>query len=402
MPFIETISGSSASYNLRHRLFNLFAFFGGTAASFDIIISWFSQNPNRIILSFLILVVFIITYYMIRIRGVLTNAILIISAVLILTILGFSFFYDAGTQGKIIPLLILSLTIYFLSSKGLVTYIVSLLHICGIVCILVLNYYYPEWVVHYNNSKEELIDNLANIVYIILIMYFILSMIRNELQREHESVRNKDDYLNSQNKLIGDLLGELNHRVKNNLQVVYALLSLQAHRSDNLQVIEALEEGKNRLAPISILHKKLYQDNFFNQISLPEYIDDLIEQALLEMDRPFEVEKDIRNIMLSADQAMPLGLILNEIFTNICNHIFESQEVNYPIIKMQALVNEDSVQILIEISEKAMNYKTFIIKESELNTRLINMFIKQLDGSFKFINSELSGTEMIIKFTLDY
>jgi len=402
MPFIETVSGSSTSYNLRHRLFNLFAFFGGTAASFDIIISWFSQNLNRIVLSLLILGVFIITYYIIRIKGVLTNAILIISAVLILTILGFSFFYDAGTQGKIIPLLILSLTIYFLSSKGLVTYIVSLLHICGIVCILVLNYYYPEWVVHYTNRKEELVDNLANIVYIILIMYFILSMIRNELQREHESVRNKDNYLNNQNKLIENLLGELNHRVKNNLQVVSALLSLQAYRSDNLQVIEALEEGRSRLAPISILHKKLYQDNFFNQISLSEYIDDLVEQALLEMEQSFEIKKDVQNIMLTADQAMPLGLIINEIFTNICKHIYESEEINYPGIKIQALVSEGSVQISIEISERAINYKTFIIKDSELNIRLIDMFIKQLDGSFDLISNEISVAEIIIKFRLEY
>src|SRR5690554_3259811 len=402
MPFIETVSGSSTSYNLRHRLFNLFAFFGGTAALFDIIISWFSQNPNRIILSFLILGVFIITYYIIRIRGVLTNAILIISAILILTILGFSFFYDAGTQGKIIPLLILSLTIYFLSSKGLVTYIVSFLHIFGIVCILVLNYYYPEWVVHYANTKDELIDNLANIVYIILIMYFILSMIRNELQREHESVRNKDNYLSNQNKLIENLLSELNHRVKNNLQVVSALLSLQAYRSENLQVIEALEEGRSRLAPISILHKKLYQDNFFNQISVSEYIDDLIEQALSEMEFPLEIKKDIQNIMLTADQAMPLGLILNEIFTNIYKHVYELQELNYPLITIVALINENLVQISIGISGKMVNQKTFLIKEPELNLRLINMFTKQLDGSFDLISNEISDAEIIIRFKLEY
>lgn len=399
MPFIETISGSSASYNLRHRLFNLFVFFGGTAASFDIIISCFNQNINRITLSFLILGIFIITYYIIRIRGILTNALLIISAVLILIILGISFFYDAGTQGKIIPLLILSLTVYFLSSKGLTAYIVSFLHICGIVCILVLNYYYPEWVIRYTDREEELVDNLANIVYIILIMYFILSMIRNELQREHESVRNKDNYLNNQNKLIENLLGELNHRVKNNLQVVSALLSLQVYRSESLQVIEALEEGRSRLAPISILHKKLYQDNFFNQISLSEYIDDLIEQALSEVEFPLEIKKDIQNIMLTADQAMPLGLILNEIFTNIYKHIYELQKIDYPLIKIVAFLNENSVQISMSISGRAIN-QTLV--EPELNLRLIDMFIKQLDASFDLINTELSNIEIIIKFRLEY
>lgn len=403
MSFIETISGGSISYNLRHRVFNLFVFFGATAALFDILIkSWFSLSHNKVTLSLLILGVFIVTFYIVRILGVFSNAIIIISAVLVLAILGFSFFYNAGMQGKVIPLLIFSLTIYFLSSKGLITYIVSFLHIFSVILILILNYYYPEWVVHYSNTKEELIDNVANVVYIILIMYFILSLIRNELEREHQSVRNKDSYLNHQNQLIESLLGELNHRVKNNLQVVSALLSLQAYRSDNLQVIEALEEGRNRLAPMSILHKKLYQDSFFNQISLSEYIDDLVEQALLKVDESFEIEKDVQNIVLTVDQAMPLGLILNEIFTNLCKGIFESEETIYSIMKIQALLNEDSVQISIDIGGKVDSREVFLIQESEFNIKLIEMFVKQLDGSFSLITNELSGTEIIIKFILEY
>src|SRR5690606_39925052 len=104
---------------------------------FDIIIkSLFSQNTNQIILSSLILVVFIVTFFIVRIKGVFSSIIIIVSAVSILTILGFSFFFDAGMQGKIIPLLILSLTIYLLSSKGQVAYIVSFLHIFSIICIL--------------------------------------------------------------------------------------------------------------------------------------------------------------------------------------------------------------------------------------------------------------------------
>ncbi len=403
MSFIETISGESIFYNLRHRVFNLFVFFGATAAIFDVIIkSLFSQNANQIILSLLISIVFIVVFFIVRIKGVFSNIIIITSAVLILTILGFSFFFDAGMQGKIIPLLILSLTIYFLSSKGLIAYVVSFLHILYMVSILILNYNYPEWVVHYSNAREELIDNMANIVYIILIMYFILSLIRNELEKEHESVINKDSYLNHQNKLIENLLGELNHRVKNNLQVVSALLSLQAYRSDNLAVIEALEEGRARLAPISILHKKLYQDNFFNQISLSEYIYDLIEQTLLEMGESFEVENGVQNIMLTADQAMPLGLILNEIFTDVHKYTYESEDAIYAITKIRTLLNEGSVQISINIDGKVVDHKDVSIKKMELNMKLINMFVKQLDGSFDFVTDEQSGTEIIIKFLLEY
>src|SRR5690606_37056916 len=117
MSFIETISGTSTSYNLRHRVFNLFVFFGATAAIFDIIVSFLIVNPDRMFLSFLISGVFALTFYLSRVRRWFSNQLIIISAVLIITTLGISFFYDAGSQGKIIPLLILSMSMYFLSSK---------------------------------------------------------------------------------------------------------------------------------------------------------------------------------------------------------------------------------------------------------------------------------------------
>jgi len=402
MPFIEKISGGPASYTLRHRVFNLFLFFGGVAGLLDLVIrTQFHQHLNQIVFALLISGVFAISYYIVRVRGIFSVATILISAVIILGILSFSFFFNSGTDGKVIPLILCSLTIYFLVTQKSLTYYISVLHIISIIAVLVLQYFHPEWIVDYPNERERLIDNLANIAYIVLIMYFILSVLRNEFEKERENVRKKDSYLSQQNVLIQDLLKELNHRVKNNLQVISALLSLQAYRSQNSDAVSALEEGKNRLVSMSILHKKLYQDNFFNQISLAEYIDDLIDHSLSGVDEPIKVKKDIEDIMLTADQAIPLGLILNEIFTDIRNHAFENHAL-YREMEIHSELDHSVVMVFIKDNGIGSSEKASSEKKSVLSMELIDMLIKQLDGTCEICNDPSSGTEIRIKFALEY
>jgi len=402
MPFIEKLSGSPASFSLRHRVFNLFLFFGGVAGLLDLLIrTQFHQNLNQLLFACLISVVFGIIYYIARIRNEFSVTIILLSAVLILGILSFSFFYNSGTDGKVIPLLLCSLTIYFLTTQKALTYYISVLHIVSILTVLLLQYFHPEWIVDYPTEQERLIDNLANIAYIVLIMYFILSVLRKEFERERENVRKKDRYLDRQNLLIQDLLKELNHRVKNNLQVISALLSLQAYRSQNPEAVSALEEGKNRLVSMSILHKKLYQDNFFNQISLAEYIDDLIDHVLMGVDEPIEVKKDVEDIMLTADQAIPLGLILNEIFTDIRNHAFDDSG-HYREIEIRSQLDHSLVVIFIKDNGRGSDKNASLNTKSELSRELVEMLIRQLDGTWEVSNIKPDETEIRIKFTLKY
>src|SRR5690606_19452076 len=390
------------SYSLWHRVFKLFLCFGGLAGLIDLMLRiFFYQYINQIAFSIIIAIIFVVCYYLVRVKEYFTYRVDLISAVLSLICLSFSFFFNSGTDGKVIPLLLFSLTVYFLSAHRPTVYLISFLHSVSIVTVLLLQYIHPEWIVKYPNEKERLVDNLANIVYIVLIMYFILGIMRREFEKERASLREKDAYLTQQNRLIQDLLKELNHRVKNNLQVVTALLSLQAYRSRNPYAISALEEGKNRLISMSILHKKLYQDNFFNQISLREYVDDLFEHVLSGTENTIEVKMDIEDIMLIADQAIPLGLVLNEIFTGLINHAFAPNAVSRIIGGRSQL---DNAFIEIFISDIVINLIIEVtkMKESGVSMELIDMLIKQLDGSFKVYSIKPQGTEIRIKFILKH
>src|SRR5690606_6494219 len=317
MPFIEKISGDPALFVLRHRVFNLFVFFLGIAGLFDLLVSVLYRSLPEIVLSVCSSITLICVYYLVRIKNLFFGLVIISSAVFLLLILSISFFYNSGTHGKAVPLIFIYLMIYLLSTRKPLNYYVAMLHVVSVVSVLLLQYLHPEWVRNNTNEGIMLLDNIATFIYLSFMMYFVLDVIKNDIVKEQESYGRKDNHLDKQKLFIRDLLSELNHRVKNNLQVVSSLLSLQAYRSKHPQVVSALEEGKNRLESMSIVHKKLYQEEFFNQISLAEYIDDLIDHVLTGLDRPLEIEKNVEDIMLNADQAIPLGLILNEIFTDI-------------------------------------------------------------------------------------
>src|SRR5690606_17438624 len=167
------------------------------------------------------------------------------------------------------------------------------------------------------------------------------------------------------------------------------LLSLQAYRSQHPHAVSALEEGKNRLESMSILHKKLYQDSFFNQISLAEYIDDLIEHILSGLTELIVVKKSIEEIMLTADQAIPLGLILNEIFTDIKNHAFEDHPL-YPEIEITGQLIDSIVLVIIQDSGKSSIGNPSLKKKAELSFDLVDMLIMQLDGTWEVISNSLN------------
>src|SRR5690606_5738140 len=130
------------------------------------------------------------------------------SSIILVSLLGVSFFYNSGTDGKVIALLLLSMMVYFMTTTHLLTYIVMAIHLVCVIAILTLQYYHPDWIVTYPTGKERLIDNFSSVFFIIIIMYFVLDVVRKEFEKERENIRTKNLYLEEKNQLIQDLLKE--------------------------------------------------------------------------------------------------------------------------------------------------------------------------------------------------
>lgn len=136
----------------------------------------------------------------------------------------------------------------------------------------------------------------------------------------------------SQKNLI--LLKEQNHRVKNNLQVISALLSLQANRINNTDAKKAIEDSQLRVQAMGIIHKKLYGENIVD-IEMDVFVSELAENVLpvfgLSRDN-VNIEIQVDKINLHVEKAIPVGLLLNELLTNSCKYAL--QENANPTLKI--------------------------------------------------------------------
>ena len=121
------------------------------------------------------------------------------------------------------------------------------------------------------------------------------------------------------------LMQEIHHRVKNNLQVVSSLLSIQSrHLTDN-QAIEAIKEGQNRVKTMGLIHQSLYQENDFRGVNMKNYISKLIKNLFNSYNiqpEKIQLKTEIKELNLDIDTVVPLGLIINELVTNALKYAF--------------------------------------------------------------------------------
>lgn len=127
------------------------------------------------------------------------------------------------------------------------------------------------------------------------------------------------------------LLKEIHHRVKNNLQMVSSLLSLQTKNTKSIAAIEALEEGKSRVKAMALIHQKLYQNDDLSVIEMQSYIESLInsiQSVYKKGGHNINITVDAEGVELDIDRAIPFGLILNELVSNSFKYAFPDDDSN--------------------------------------------------------------------------
>jgi PAS domain S-box-containing protein len=121
------------------------------------------------------------------------------------------------------------------------------------------------------------------------------------------------------------LLRELYHRTKNNLYVIYSLLVLHAQDADSEEVSRTFGEMGLRIQSMALVHQMLYQSGNLSSIDFRDYADrllDLVAGNYRDRIPGFDSQRDLDHIHLPLDRAVPIGLVLNELFTNAFRHAF--------------------------------------------------------------------------------
>ncbi len=199
------------------------------------------------------------------------------------------------------------------------------------------------------------------------------------------------------------LLREVHHRVKNNLQVVSSLLNLQANKIDNTAIKQTLEQSRNRIRSIALVHEKLYQTGNYAEINLKEYSHSLLAElfrAYLTDHEKIQIRTEIENVNIPLIYAIPCGLILNEIISNSLKYAFPENYnfENRPeiFISVKSLPDKQ-LQLIAGDNGIGLPANSQFTDSSSLGLYLIRILAtEQLDGGIEVDNKK--GTIFTITF----
>lgn len=178
-------------------------------------------------------------------------------------------------------------------------------------------------------SEIQAKDERINLVFISLVftllgfaglVYAYLKSIKNQ-----RLIAEQKHFIENSLKEKESLLKEIHHRVKNNLQMVSSLLSLQTRNTKSKAAIVALEEGKSRVKAMALIHQKLYQNDDLSVIEMQGYIESLInsvQSVYKKGGHNISITVDAEGTELDIDRAIPFGLILNELVSNSFKYAF--------------------------------------------------------------------------------
>lgn len=204
------------------------------------------------------------------------------------------------------------------------------------------------------------------------------------------------------------LLKEIHHRVKNNLQIVSSLLNLQATTIKDTYVLEIFKESQNRIRSMALIHEELYQTEKLSTINLESYITNLarhLYRSYKDNSTYVNFAISVENVYLDIENAIPIGLIINEVVSNSLKYAFKNQENRLNI-------DEKTKENIISINFSCENKKfELIIKDNgvgiknldsaksngSLGMQLIESLTNQLEGTLEIDSS--NGTSYKIIFS---
>ena len=217
-------------------------------------------------------------------------------------------------------------------------------------------------------------------------------------------LKKKNNRIASQNQVISKsltekdiLLREIHHRVKNNLQLVSSLLTLQGQSIDDKTARLAITEGKNRVRSMALIHQNLYNKENLTNISVKEYLEKLTQELFytykIDADK-IKLKLDIQDLDLDIDTLVPLGLIINELITNCLKYAFPDNREGLLEVKLY----KKEQQLVLNVNDNGVGYDQNHTRSSSFGSTLISALTEQLEGKLDIESG--NGTNAAITIPL--
>ena len=218
-----------------------------------------------------------------------------------------------------------------------------------------------------------------------------------------------DNKIKSSLKEKNNLLQEIHHRVKNNMQIISSLLNLQIKYVDEEEAVNVLKESQNRIKSMAMIHEKLYMSDDLAHINFVDYIQSLVKNLFYSYNventniKPiFEVE----DVTLNMETAVPCGLIISELVSNSLKYAFPNEKKGEILVSLKTV--DDKYELIIRENGIGLPEELDFNNLETLGLLLVNNLTEQIDGEltinrspgteFKIKLKELEYNERIIKY----
>lgn len=193
------------------------------------------------------------------------------------------------------------------------------------------------------------------------------------------------------------LLQEIHHRVKNNLAVITGLLELETYNHDNTVIQQVLKESQLRVHSIAMIHEKLYQHENLSYIRFDNYVDELVAYILdsyQSRHAEITIDTEIADVALNINQAIPCGLMLNELVNNAFKHAFRGRDKGY--IRIGMCLEQGEIKLTVEDDGVGLPADFEKSNCTSLGMNLVHTLAAQLEGTLT--TSVNSGTRFTVTF----
>lgn len=240
----------------------------------------------------------------------------------------------------------------------------------------------------YNNINEDLKQSNSNSLQFLQVKYQMIKALKEkeiknrmniELQYAYNTILEQKDKIEKQNEEKAILLKEIHHRVKNNLQIITSLLSLQSLEFNDEALKKLYKSSQLRIKSMALIHEMLYKSENLSTIDYHNYLEELIHSLLNTYTNPdldISVNFEADSIQLELDIAIPLGLIINEIITNSLKYAFKGRSNGE--INVSFKIKNNTYEL--NIGDNGIGFDPTKQKTNSLGTKLISNLTMQFNG----------------------
>jgi two-component sensor histidine kinase/ActR/RegA family two-component response regulator len=196
------------------------------------------------------------------------------------------------------------------------------------------------------------------------------------------------------------LLQEIHHRVKNNMAIISAFISLKEQSESDAVVINTFQNLQQRIKTMALVHEKLYQSDNFEKINVKGYCSDLCYDLVNTYNTsaiPVKCELDVMDLYFTLDVLIPIGLVINEIIMNSLKHAFNG--IDLPVISVKLDFKNES-DVILQIADNGCGYDNseVSVEDGHLGIEIVKALVLQLHGSIEI--KTVNRAKYIIEFPI--